>query len=141
MKSILALLTIMATFIAPIKTLILMLIAFIVADTILGIYCTIKLHGIKSFRSGKLFNIVVKSFFYVLSVIMALMLDKFIFDGSIFGIKLLLCKAMAIFWTYIEVKSLDETSIKLGNKSFWEIAKEMVRKAMTIKKDIKKIIE
>lgn len=132
---------IILTFITPIQGLILMMVGFILLDTGVGIYTSIKLHGRKSIRSGKLFNVVVKSFFYVFSVILTLMLDKFVFEGHLFGINFLLSKGMSIFWTFIEIKSLDETSIKLGNRSFFELIKDMVAKLVSFKKDIKKIIE
>ena len=132
-------LTIIGTFIAPIQSLILMLISFILLDTFVGIYVSVKINGWKSFSSNKLFNIVVKSFFYVISVV--LMIDKFVFGGKVFGISYLLSKGMSIFWTYIEVKSLDEHSQRLGNRSFWELVKELVKKVMSVKKDIKKITE
>jgi hypothetical protein len=134
-------LTIIASFVAPIGGLILMLISFILLDTIVGIYASVKLNGWKSYSSNKLFNIVVKSFFYVMSVILVLMLDKFVFDSKLFGISFLLSKGMAIFWTYIEIKSLDEHSIKLGNKSFWFLIKDLIKKVMSFKTDIKKISE
>ena len=134
-------LMIILTFIAPIQGLILMMICFILLDTGVGIYTSIKLNGRKSIRSGKLFNVVVKSFFYVFSVILTLMLDKFVFEGHLFGINFLLSKGMSIFWTFIEIKSLDETSIKLGNRSFFELVKDMVKKLVNLKQDIKKIIE
>jgi hypothetical protein len=35
-----------------------------------------------------------------------------------FGISFLAAKTMTTLWIYIEIKSLDESSIKLGNKSF-----------------------
>jgi hypothetical protein len=134
-------LTIIGTFIAPIQSLILMLISFILLDTFVGIYVSVKMNGWKSFSSNKLFNIVVKSFFYVISVVLVLMIDKFVFGGKVFGISYLLSKGMSIFWTYIEVKSLDEHSQRLGNRSFWELVKELVKKVMSVKKDIKKITE
>jgi hypothetical protein len=43
-------------------------------------------------------------------------------------------------WIYIEIKSLDESSIKLGNKSFWVLLKE-INKLKDIKKDLNDIIE
>jgi hypothetical protein len=132
-------LTIIGTFIAPIQSLILMLISFILLDTFVGIYVSVKMNGWKSFSSNKLFNIVVKSFFYVISVVLVLMIDKFVFGGKVFGISYLLSKGMSIFWTYIEVKSLDEHSQRLGNRSFWELVKELVKKVMSVKKDIKRI--
>ena len=126
---------------APIQGIILMLISFILLDTIVGIYTSIKLNGRKYFSSNKLFNIVVKSFFYVMSVVLVLMLDKFIFGGKVFGVPYLLSKGMSIFWIYIEIKSLDEHSIKLGNQSFWVLIRDLIKKVMSIKTDIKKISE
>jgi hypothetical protein len=55
----------------------------------------------------------------------------FLVDKHILG-----CTLVYHFWLqnydntliYIEIKSLDESSIKLGNKSFWVLLKEMVNK-------------
>jgi hypothetical protein len=136
MKTFLAILTIIGSFFAPIKALILLTILFVVADTIFGVYATIKLNGKDSFRSGKLFNIVVKTFFYASTIMLSFLIDKFIFGGAINGIAYLLSKAATLFWIYIESKSLDETSMKLGNRSVWVIAKEAIWKYRDLKKDI-----
>jgi hypothetical protein len=138
MKTLLTLLTILGSFFAPIKALILLTILFVIADTIFGIYATIKLHGKESFRSGKLFNIVVKTFFYASTIVLSFLIDKFIFGGAINGISFLLSKAATLFWIYIESKSLDETSMKLGNRSVWVVAKEAIFKYQSFKKDINK---
>jgi hypothetical protein len=53
-----------------------------------------------------------------------------------FGIELLFSKVIAILWIYIEVKSIDETSIKLGNKPLLTIIKEMINVFKSLKKDI-----
>jgi hypothetical protein len=53
------------------------------------------------------------------------------------NIEFILTKAMAVSFIYIEVKSMDETSVKLGNRSIWVIFSEMIRKFKKIKKDIK----
>jgi hypothetical protein len=57
---------------------------------------------------------------------MGFLVDKHIFLGGTFGISFLAAKTMTTLWIYIEIKSLDESSIKLGNKSFWVLLKEMV---------------
>jgi hypothetical protein len=44
-----------------------------------------------------------------------LCIDTFIFNKSLFG--LVIAKTMTMLWIYIEIK-LDESSMKLGNKSF-----------------------
>jgi len=70
------------------------------------------------------------------------MIDKHIFEGSILGIKLLLTKIATLLWCYIEIKSLDETSMKFfGNKSVWVLLKELFAKGKEIKKDLGDIID
>lgn len=117
------------------------MILFVLADTAFGIYASIKMNGKKSFKSHKLFNIVIKSFFYLFSIIMCYFIDKYIFEGSFFNIKLFFAKVMTAFWIYIEVKSLDETSMTLGNRSLWVILKEFFVKMKDIKKDISSIVD
>ena len=68
-------------------------------------------------------------------------ISVFIFGGSTLGIPYLLPKILTMLWIYIEVKSLDESSMKLGNPSFWVILKEFFTKVKTIKKDLNDLIE
>jgi peptidoglycan biosynthesis protein MviN/MurJ (putative lipid II flippase) len=128
-------------FISPIKGLIYLISFAVVFDTIFAIYVSIKQKGINSFRSTKLFNIVVKTFFYMGSIVFAYLLDCYIFEGKIFDIPNLISKVITFVWVYIEVKSIDETSIKLGNKSLWFLFKELISKAKDVKNDIKEIKE
>ena len=96
------------------------------------------MEGVKSLKSTKLFNAVVKLFFYLGATIGMYFIDKFILNGTkIMNIDFILTKAMAVSFIYIEVKSMDETSVKLGNRSIWVIFAEMIRKFKKIKKDIK----
>jgi hypothetical protein len=53
-----------------------------------------------------------------------------------FGIELLFSKVIAILWIYVEVKSIDETSIKLGNKPLLTLIKEMIAVFKSLKKDM-----
>lgn len=136
-----AILSILA-FISPISGLLLMVGTFVISDTILAIYATIKINGYTSFRSHKLFNLVVKTFFYLGSIFLAYLIDKFVVQSNtIFGIDLLISKIIAILWAYIEVKSMDETSQKLGNRPIIFVIKEIINKAKDIKNDINEITE
>lgn len=130
------------TFIMPIKGLLALTGLAVFIDTIFAIYVTIKQNGRHSFQSTKLFNIVVKSFFYLGSIILAYFVDMYIIeDHKIFGIPLLIAKTTTVFWLYIEIKSIDETSQKLGNKPFICILKDLMQKAKDLKKDINEIKE
>ena len=130
------------TFLTPIKGLLILTGIAVFLDTIFAIYVTIKLNGWKSYQSTKLFNIVVKSFFYFGSIVLAFFIDTHIIEqNTLFGINLLISKAVTVFWLYIEVKSIDETSQKLGNKSFYFTIKDLINKAKDLKKDINEIKE
>lgn len=130
------------TFLTPIKGLLILTGMAVFLDTIFAIYTTIKLNGWKSYQSTKLFNIVVKSFFYFGSIVLAFFIDTHIIEkNTLFGINLLISKAVTIFWLYIECKSIDETSQKLGNKSFYFTIKNLMTKAKELKKDINEIKE
>jgi hypothetical protein len=129
------------TVLAPIKAFIIIISLFVVADTSLAIYTTIKLNGMASFRSNKLFNVVIKTVFYMGGILLAFLLDTFIFGGVIMGITLLLAKGVTLLFSYIELKSLDETSMKLGNKSFWILLKELFAKGKELKADLGDIMK
>ena len=138
-KTFTAIITTFLIFITPIYGL-LSIITFAVGfDTLFAIYVSIKLNGIKSFRSTKLFNVVVKTFFYMGSIIFAFMIDKYMFEGKILDIPYLISKVITFVWLYIEIKSIDETSMKLGNRSLWVILKEIINKGKSLKKDINEI--
>lgn len=136
-----ALLTLM-TFLAPIQGLVILLICFITADTIMAIYVSIKKKGIKSFRSALLRKgMTSKIFLYLGTVLLAYLIDIHVMGGVIFGIKYLLSKGLASIWCYGETKSMDENSMKLGNRSFFIILKEFLQKMTGYKDEVKKIIE
>jgi len=128
-----------SVFLMPIQGLIFTMIIFLIADTVTGIYASIKLNGIKSFCSTKFFNLVVKSFFYLSTIIMAFFIDKYMFDSHVMGVPLLWSKGMTAVWVYTEIKSIDETSMKLGNKSFWVILKEFIERLKGFKKDLNEV--
>jgi len=136
------LLVLIATILTPIKGFLLVTGMAVFLDTIFAIYTTIKLNGWASYQSTKLFNIVVKSFFYLGSIVLTYFIDTHIVGNNlIMGIELFLSKIITIFWLYIEVKSIDETSQKHGNKPFYVILKNALDKAKDLKKDINEIKE
>jgi hypothetical protein len=127
-------------FLTPIKGLLILTGVAVVIDTIFAIYCTIKISGINSFKSSKLFNLAVKSFFYLGTIILSFLIDVYIVENkSIFGINLFISKLMTVFWIYIEIKSIDETSIKLGNKPFYETLKNIIAGLKSLKQDINEL--
>ncbi len=129
-------------FLLPAKVFLMIIGMIVFADTIFGIYTSVKLNGWKSFSSTKLFNFAVKTFFYGGSVCFLYVIDYFIIgvDGM-FGISLISTKVITLFYIYIECKSIDENSVKLGNPTFFQIIKNLLTKLKDIKKDLNEIIE
>ena len=89
------LLVLIATILAPIKGLLLITGMAVFLDTIFAIYTTITLNGWASYQSTKLFNIVVKSFFYLGSIVLTFFIDTHIVGiNLIMGIELFLSKVI-----------------------------------------------
>ena len=129
------------TFFVPIQGLLLLLILAITLDTISSIYVSVKTRGWNSFRSALLRKgLSSKIFLYLGSVMLAYMVDVYILGGTTFGIQHLLSKGLTAIWVYSEIKSLDENSMLLGNKSFFVISKEFFKKITGYSKDIKDIL-
>lgn len=141
MKTIVATIFSILTFLSPVTGLIIIMIGFILLDTAAGIYVSVKLGGWKSFQSDKLFNLSVKSFFYCFSIILAYLIDMFIFGGKLQGVDFLLSKLMTVAWVFIEIKSLDEKSIKIGNKPFTVLIRDFIKYVKQLKKNINEIKE
>ena len=123
-------------FIAPIWGLVSIIFIVVFLDTFAGVYSSIKLNGLESIRSNKLFNMAIKLFFYLSTILLAYVMDVYIFDTTLLGIKDFSSKAVTIFWVLIELKSIDETSIKLGNKPVLDVIKNIITKAKGLKKDL-----
>lgn len=124
------------TFLTPIHGMLLTTGGFVVIDTIFAIYVAVKLGGWDAFRSGKLWNFCPKTVFYLSGVILGFLVDTYIVAGPIWGISLLITKFVCFLFIYIEIKSLDETNQKLGNRSFWVVLKELITKVKEVKTDI-----
>ena len=125
------------SFLSPIWGLALLVGFAVLSDTAYAIYAVVKTKGWKSYKANTLFNIAPKTFFYMGSLLFAFLIDKYIIDTNIvLGIDLLVSKTIAVLWTYIEVKSIDETSKKLGNRSMYVVIKELIKNARSIKKDV-----
>ena len=129
------------TFFVPIQGLLLLLILMVSIDTLMAIYVSIKMKGIKSFRSALLRKgMTAKIFLYLGTVMLAYMVDVYILNGTTFGIQHLLSKGLSAIWTYSEIKSMDENSMLLGNKSFFVISKEFFKKITGFKEEVDKIL-
>ena len=127
-------------FFVPIRELAIILILSVLIDTAFGLYRSYKLKVV--ITSHRLFiNLVGKLGMYIGSLIGIYLIDRYLVGGKMFGIELFLSKAITLIYVFIEIKSIDESSVMCGNKSIWDIIEEMVKKGMRFKLDIKKLEE
>ena len=126
------------TFLTPILGMVALVACAVGLDTFAGIHIARKN---KDYQSDKLFNVVVKTFFYMTTILLAFLIDTFIFEKKLANIGYLSSKAVTMFWIYIEAKSLDEKSVKLGNRPFHVIMSALIKRIKSWKKDINEIKE
>ncbi|MFC4477428.1 phage holin family protein [Flavobacterium chungangensis] len=139
MKFLIPISIIFASFVTPIVPLLAVMLSAVLIDTMLGIYTTIKVNGKGSFKSHLLFNIVIKLAFYLSTIMLSHGVSIAFFEKVLFGITDFLPKIITAVWLYIEIKSMDETSMKLGNRSFFVIVKEFIGKLKSLKADVNEI--
>ena len=126
------------TFLTPILGMVALVACAVGLDTFAGIHIARKN---KDYQSDKLFNVVVKTFFYMTTILLAFLIDTFIFEKQLANIGYLSSKSVTMFWIYIEAKSLDEKSQKLGNRPFHVIMSALIKRIKSWKKDINEIKE
>ncbi len=74
------------------------------------------------------------------TIVFAYLIDYFMIEKNlIWGIPNLITKITTMLWVYIEMKSWDETSQKLGNPPFLTIVNNIIKKAKAFKKDLNEL--
>lgn len=124
------------TFLTPIYGMVALVAVSVFLDTCAGVYVARKFND---YQSHKLFNIVVKTFFYMTTILLAFLIDTYIFDKKLANIGYLSSKTVTMFWIYIECKSIDEKSQKLGNKPFHVILTALIKRIKAWKSDLNEI--
>ncbi len=120
----------------PIKAFVFIVFLMVLIDTAFGIYSVHKIKGWGYFTSNKLFNIVPKLFFYFGTILLSYQIDTHIFEGSINDVNIMVTKVVTFIWLTIETKSIDETSVKLGNKPILDTLQDTIKRFRSIKKDV-----
>lgn len=127
------------TFFVPIQPLLLLIIAFIITDTALGLYRSYK--NKIAITSDRFSNIISKFFLYNGAVILSYLLDVFIlgeFTQFIIEIQYLFTKIVTLTIIFAEMKSIDENFKDITGLHLWDTFKQMVKRTKEVKEDIKK---
>jgi hypothetical protein len=127
---------------APIQPILLLVFAFIMADTVAGIWCS-KKTGVK-ITSRRLSAFISKMLVYAAVVILTYGLDVLLlgeFLLHIVSINLLATKVSAIALIFAEVYSIDEKLIRVTGKGIWHYFKRVIGLAKMIKKQKEEILD
>jgi len=139
--NIFALLTIVISFLMPIKPLILIVGATIFLDTIFGVVRSLK--NKEAITSRRLSRIVSKMVLYQSAIILFFCVEKYILNDIMisFGmVPLLLTKIVATMLIFVEVLSMMENYEMISGVDIWDKFKEVFRRTSQLKDNVKKII-
>ena len=143
MKSVLSTIIIgIITFFAPVVPVLLAVGAFIMLDTLTGIFKSAKLNGWRSIKSKKLARLASKNLVYNAAVLSFFIIDAAIFNevlASGLGISYALTKVMGILLCSVELKSIDENFEAIYGVGLWETFGKIIRRAKSITQNIQDI--
>lgn len=133
---------VVVVFFTPIAPLMLLVAAFIISDTFLGITKAIKLNH--EFTSHKLSRLAFKMFFYQMLIMMLYPIDIFLIQDALFGYDLFATRVGVLVLIFIESLSIEE-NIKAINKNkgfqyyfnkLIELVKSVKTKIVDVKKEL-----
>jgi len=131
-------------FFVPIQGLMLAVGAFIMFDTVTGIWKSFRKGGLKSVTSRKLGQIVPKMILYQLAVITFFVVDDAIVNGIVknwFSVDYLLTKLTALVLVSIEAKSIDENWKAIHKVGLFSSLKNLLFNIRDLKKTADEIVK
>ena len=125
-------------FFAPIKGIILMVALSTIIDTCFGVW---KAKSLKEPITSKMFRngLVPKLLSYIAVVMLVFSSDVFIINGltlSVVSVEFISTKVIALVLLSVEVKSMDESWIKVKGYSFIDKIKAIIVKLKDVKKEL-----
>ena len=134
--NLLSLLTPIFLFFAPIQSILLMMMVLVFADTASGIWKCKKL-GVKITSFG-LSALVSKLFVYCGAVLLVYSVDEILvndFVKTIFSVDHAATKFVALVFSFIELKSIDENYVEVKGYGFWAKAKQLIKGLKVVKSE------
>lgn len=137
-----AIIAIIIAFLMPIVPLIIVVGMFIIADTLIGIWRSVKTK--QRITSKRLSNIVSKMVLYQAAIILFFVMEKYILVdiiGYFVKIQWFLTKVMACVLCSIELKSIDESIQDVLGVSIWDRFKLLLKRSSEVKDEIEDAIK
>ena len=130
------LLTPLLIFFAPIQSILLMMILLVLADTVSGIWKCKKLKiKITSFGLSALVS---KLFVYCGAILLVYSVDQILIDDllkTVFSVDHTVTKLVALVFSFIELKSIDENYVAVKGYGFWEKTKQLIKGLKVVKSE------
>jgi len=131
-------LTVFFLFFAPVKGIILMVALSTIIDTCFGVW---KAKSLKEPITSKMFRngLIPKLVSYIAVVMLVYASDVFIINGlttSVVSVEFISTKVIALVLLSVEVKSMDESWIKVKGYSFIDKIKAIIVKLKDVKKEL-----
>jgi hypothetical protein len=123
-------------FFAPVQEILLMMMVLVFADTASGIWKCKKL-GIKITSFG-LSALVSKLFVYCGAILLVYSVDQILINDflkTIFSVDHTVTKFVALVFSFIELKSIDENYVAVKGYGFWEKAKQLIASLKVVKSE------
>lgn len=123
MKTKSLLLVSMVSVLAPVKPMVMMVVATIILDMFFGIWRSVRKNGWASIRSRRLSNTISKSLLYSGAIVFIYLLEKFVLADLLayfISVDLLLTKAFTTFCVFTEVKSINESYHFVTGVNVWD---------------------
>lgn len=121
-------------FFAPVQSILFMMLMLVFADTISGLWKSKKL-GIKITSFG-LSALVSKLFVYCGAILLVYSVDQILINGflkQIVSVDHAITKFVALVFSFIELKSIDENYVAVKGYGFWEKAKALLKSVKVVK--------
>ena len=125
------------SFLMPIATVLIVVGLFIFADTITGIWKSIKKQ--QKITSKRLSNVISKMVLYQSAVVLFFVLEKYILGDMVLhfiSVQWFLTKLVALTLVSIELTSINENIYAVTGFSFWNKFKDLLKRTKEIKDEI-----
>ena len=123
-------------FFAPVQSILIMMMVLVFADTVSGIWKSKKL-GVKITSFG-LSALVSKLFVYCGAILLVYSVDEILvndFLKTLVSVDHAATKFVALVFSFIELKSIDENYVAVKGYGFWEKAKQLIKGLKVVKSE------
>ncbi len=123
----------------PVFGLIVLTSCITLVDIIMGVVVVKKLKE-ELFDWDRFFDGFFKMFIYAFLISIAYLISKYVVEGTLFDVKLLIPKILAVFFVISEARSIDKKNVRLGKKPTLEAVRDVIKAVKEFRKEFNSIL-